>query len=190
MRKREISRGSVAPSGSASPFSRLDAVSTFVSSCSQPRLSVTSQFVLLCRSYQRTFCLHPLTNQLLLAFRLPFSCLQGHSRSTSFSFYSLDPIPPTLSYPPLRYSAAITLLITLRGESRIHFEILVYEQFLLSRASLRSLVAVNLVTRIEIRLPILDYFVVARVSSRQSHYHCAELTQLISAHISLQALLD
>ena len=32
----------VAPSGSASPFSRLDAVSTLVPSCSQPRLSVTS----------------------------------------------------------------------------------------------------------------------------------------------------
>ena len=33
---------SVAPSGSATPFSRLDAVSTLVPSCSQPRLSVTS----------------------------------------------------------------------------------------------------------------------------------------------------
>ena len=32
----------VAPSGSATPFSRLDAVSTLVPSCSQPRLSVTS----------------------------------------------------------------------------------------------------------------------------------------------------
>ena len=32
----------VAPSGSATPFSRLDAVSTLVSSCSQPRLLVTS----------------------------------------------------------------------------------------------------------------------------------------------------
>ena len=32
----------VAPSGSAAPFSRLDAVSTLVSSCSQPRLLVTS----------------------------------------------------------------------------------------------------------------------------------------------------
>ena len=32
----------VAPSGSAAPFSRLDAVSTLVPSCSQPRLSVTS----------------------------------------------------------------------------------------------------------------------------------------------------
>ena len=31
----------VAPSGSATPFSRLDAVSTLVPSCSQPRLSVT-----------------------------------------------------------------------------------------------------------------------------------------------------
>ena len=34
--------GHVAPSGSATPFSRLDAVSTSVPSCSQPRLSVTS----------------------------------------------------------------------------------------------------------------------------------------------------
>ena len=59
--------------------------------------------------------------------------------------------------------------MTLRGEYRIQFEILVYGQLLLSRASLRSLVAVNLVTRIEIRLPILDCLVVARVSSRQSH---------------------
>ena len=42
MRKREISRGSVAPSGSVTPFSRLDAVSALVSSCSQPRLLVTS----------------------------------------------------------------------------------------------------------------------------------------------------
>jgi hypothetical protein len=32
----------VAPSGTATPFSRLDAVSTLVPSCSQPRLSVTS----------------------------------------------------------------------------------------------------------------------------------------------------
>ena len=32
----------VAPSGSATPFSRLDAVSTLVPSCSQRRLSVTS----------------------------------------------------------------------------------------------------------------------------------------------------
>ena len=59
MRKREISRGSVAPSGSATPFSRLDAISTLVPSCSQPLLLVTSQFVLLCRSYQRTFYFPP-----------------------------------------------------------------------------------------------------------------------------------
>jgi hypothetical protein len=35
-------RNAVAPSGSATPFSRLDAVSTLAPSCSQPRLSVTS----------------------------------------------------------------------------------------------------------------------------------------------------
>ena len=38
----ERSDAAVAPSGSATPFSRLDAVSTLVPSCSQPRLSVTS----------------------------------------------------------------------------------------------------------------------------------------------------
>ena len=111
------------------------------------------------------------------------------SRYTSSSFYSLASISPTLSYHPLRYSAAITLPITLRGEYRIHFEVLVSGQFLLSRASLRSLVAVNLVTRIEIRLPILDYRGCPSFISAIP-YHCAELTQLISAHISLQALLD
>ena len=62
---------------------------------------------------------------------------------------------PTLSYSILRYSSAITLPITLRELARIHLEIFVYRQFLLSRASFRSLVPVNLVTRIEIRLPIL-----------------------------------
>ena len=104
----------------------------------------------------------PLTYQSLLALRFPSSLpSRGHSRSTSSSFYSLASILPTLSYPPLRYSAAMTLPITLRGEDRVHFETLFYGQFLLSRANLRSLVAVKLVTRIEIRLPILDYFVVA-----------------------------
>ena len=44
---------------------------------------------------------------------------------------------------------------------RIRFEIHFYGQFLLSRASLRSLVAVKLVTRIESHLPILDNRVVA-----------------------------
>ena len=39
---KHISKYGVAPSGSATPFSRLDAVSTLVSSCSQPRLLVTS----------------------------------------------------------------------------------------------------------------------------------------------------
>ena len=37
-----LSSDGVAPSGSATPFCRLDAVSTLVPSCSQPRLSVTA----------------------------------------------------------------------------------------------------------------------------------------------------
>ena len=42
LRRSSKLRSCVAPSGSATPFSRLDAVSTLVPSCSQPRLSVTS----------------------------------------------------------------------------------------------------------------------------------------------------
>ena len=79
MRKRVISRGSVAPSGSATPLSRLDAVSTFVSSCSQPRLLVTASLCCFAEvtSVPSAF---PLTNQSLQAFRFPSSFpSRGHS---------------------------------------------------------------------------------------------------------------